>query len=239
MKLFVRAILLFILTPLYIDAQELNSKLEIADSLFDNRRFTQSYELYQDIYRSGKATPAMLLKMAYSEEAQDNLGNAMIYLHDYYRFTSDEKVLEKMQELAQVNAFVGYEVGEYQKFQKIVNANRYPIYAVLMLLAAVILLMIFRKYQKHQERSLSLLLSLVMVLALAIYALNFTAEKRKGIIMQDDVFIMTGPSAASELIEVVTQGHKVEVLDQQDIWVKINWRGTPAYIRESNIQALL
>lgn len=225
--------------PLSIDAQEFNSKLEVADSLFDNRRFTQSYELYQDIYRSGKATPAMLLKMAYSEEAQDNLGNALIYLHDYYRFTSDEKVLEKMQELAQVNAFVGYEVSEYQKFQKIVNDNRYLIYAVLMLLAAVILLMIFRKYQKHQERSLSLLLSLVMVLALAIYALNFSAEKRKGIIMQEDAFIMTGPSAASELIEVVTQGHKVEILDQQDIWIKINWRGTPAYIRESNIQALL
>lgn len=227
------------MTSLPLGAQELSVKLEVADSLFDNRRFTQSYELYKDIYRSGKATPAMLLKMAYSEEAQDNLGNAMVYLHDYYRFTSDDQVVAKMQELAQVNAFVGYEVSEYQKFQKIIEDNRYLIYTILVILAATILLMIFRKYQKHQERSLSLVFSLIMVLGLAVYTLNFTSEKHKGIIMQNNAFIMTGPSAASELIEVVQQGHKVEILDQQDIWIKIHWRGNPAYIRESNIQGLL
>lgn len=239
MKLFVRLFTLFLFGSLSAEAQDITTNLEVADSLFNNKRYTQSYPLYQDVYRSGKATSAMLLKMAFSEEAQDNLGNALYYLHDYYRFTSDERAVEKMAELAQVNALEGYEWTEYQKFQKLIEDNRYLIYLVLVLLAGVILFMMFRKYQKHQERSSSLLISLVLVFLVAAYALNFTSEKSKGIIMKNDAFIMSGPSAASTLVEVVRQGHKVEIIDKQDIWVKIKWKGQSAFVRESNLKALL
>lgn len=239
MKLFKQLFFLFLTISLSTEAQSVSSKLDIADSLFENRRYTQSYELYKEVYNSGEATPAMLLKMAYSEEAQENLGNALFYLHDYYRFTADDKVLDKMNDLAQVNALQGYERTEYQKFQKVVEDNRFLIFLILTVLSSVILVMMFRKYKKHQERSMSLLVSLVLIAILAVYTLDFTSEKSKGIIMQNDAYIMSGPSAASELMEVVGQGHKVEILDQQDIWVEIKWKGKAAYIRESNIKELL
>lgn len=239
MKLFVRVILLFFIGSLSIEAQTVNTQLSVADLLFEARRYTQAYDLYKEVYHSGEATPAMLLKMAYSEEAQENLGNALFYLHDYYRFTSDEKVIDKMEELAQVNALEGYQRTEYQKFQEVLEDNRYLIFLILIVFSGVILLMMLRKFKKHQERSLSLILSLSIILVLGVYVLNFTSENGKGIIMQDDAYIMTGPSAASELIEVVEQGHKVEILDRQDIWVQIKWRGRSAYVRESNIKALL
>lgn len=239
MKLFARLITLLLIGTLSIDAQQVKPSLEVADSLFNSKRYTQSYALYQDVYRSGKATPAMLLKMAFSEEAQDNLGNALYYLHDYYRFTADEKVIDKMAQLAQVNALEGYEWTEYQKFQQLIEENRYLIYLVLITLAGIVLAMMMRKYQKHQERSFSLITSLALVLIVAVYVLNFTSEKPKGIIMKNDAFIMSGPSAASTLVEVVRQGHKVEIIDQQDIWIKIRWKGQSAFIRESNLKALL
>jgi len=239
LKLFKQLFFLFLTISLSTEAQSVSSKLDIADSLFENRRYTQSYELYKEVYNSGEATPAMLLKMAYSEEAQENLGNALFYLHDYYRFTADDKVLDKMNDLAQVNALQGYERTEYQKFQKVVEDNRFLIFLILTVLSSVILVMMFRKYKKHQERSMSLLVSLVLIAILAVYTLDFTSEKSKGIIMQNDAYIMSGPSAASELMEVVGQGHKVEILDQQDIWVEIKWKGKAAYIRESNIKELL
>ena len=49
---------------------------------------------------------------------------------------------------------------------------------------------------------------------------------------------MSGPSAGADLIEVVTEGHKVEIIDQTDIWVQIKWRSGRAFIRENNIQEL-
>ena len=50
---------------------------------------------------------------------------------------------------------------------------------------------------------------------------------------------MSGPSAAAELIEVVGQGHKVEILDKRDIWYEISWRGVRGYIRENNLEEIL
>ncbi len=239
LKLLLHLTFLFSIGILPTVSQSVNTQLSVADSLFESRRYTQSYSLYQEIYNSGKATPAMLLKMAYSQEAQDNLGNALVYLHDYYRFTSDDRVIKKMQDLAQVNALIGYEQTEYQRFQKVLQDYRYLIFLVLVAFSGIVLFMMFKKSQKHQERSFSLIISLVLILVVAVYILNFTTEENKGIIMQDDAYIMTGPSAASELLEVAEQGHKVEILDQQDIWVEIKWRGKTAFIRESNIKALL
>lgn len=227
------------MTPLTTEAQSVKTKLVIADSLFGARRYTQSLELYKDIYNSGDASPAMLLKMAYSEEAQENLGNALVYLHDYYRFTSDDKALDKMDELAQVNALQGYNETDFEQAEKVLNDFRYIIFVVLILLSSVVFFMMFRKYKKHDERSLSLATSFVLTLALAIYILDFTSENDKGIIMNNDTFIMSGPSAASELVEVVGQGHKIEVVGKKDIWIEIYWRGKRAFVRENNLQELL
>lgn len=239
MKLFKIIFFTLLLSSLTTEAQSVNTKLDIADSLFSARRYTQSLELYKDIYNSGNASPAMLLKMAYSEEAQENLGNALIYLHDYYRFTSDDKALVKMDELAQVNALEGYDETDFERAEKVLNDLRYVIFIVLVILSGIIFLMMFRKYKKHSERSLGLATSFVLTLALAVYILDFTSESDKGIIMNNDTFIMSGPSAASELIEVVSQGHKIEVLGKKDIWIEINWRGKRAFVRENNLQELL
>ena len=227
------------MTPLTTEAQSVKTKLDIADSLFGARRYTQSLELYKDIYNSGDASPAMLLKMAYSEEAQENLGNALVYLHDYYRFTSDDKALDKMDELAQVNALQGYNETDFEQAEKVLNDFRYIIFIILILLSSVVFFMMFRKYKKHDERSLGLATSFALTLALAIYILDFTSENDKGIIMNNDTFIMSGPSAASELVEVVGQGHKIEVVGKKDIWIEIYWRGKRAFVRENNLQELL
>lgn len=239
LKLFKYIFFVFLCYSVQADAQSLSGKLNIADSLFSARRYTQSLVLYKDIYNSGDASPAMLLKMAYSEEAQENLGKALVYLHDYYRFTSDEKVLDKMDELAQVNALVGYDESEFEKIEKVLHEFKYFIFLGLVIFSAIILLMMIRKFKKHQEKSLSLAVSLAFMLLLCAYVLNFTHESEKGIIMRNDSFIMSGPSAASELVEVVNQGHKIEVLGKKDIWVEIFWRGKRAFIRENNLEELL
>jgi hypothetical protein len=177
--------------------------------------------------------------MAYSEEALDNLGYALFYLHDYYRFTSDDKVLKKMQELAQINALNGYDKSEYEKFKGVLKDNQLTLVFILISLAFVILIMIWRKYQKHHEKSPGLTTSFILCLCLSAYILNFTDELRSGILMRNDILIMSGPSAAAELIEVVDQGHKVNITGQKDVWVEILWKGQKAFIRENNIEELL
>lgn len=223
-----------------IYSQEVANDLVEADSLFQERLYTQSLEIYEKIYNeTERATPAMLLKMAYSQEAMGNLSNALIYLHDYYRMTSDKEVLKKMKDLAQVNGLEGYETNDFQQFVKAIQDYDMLIMAVLLALNLLIISMIYRKMKKHQERSPGLAVGLVLVLALTFFFVNFTGPKEKGIVTSDNAYVMSGPSAAAELVEVVGQGHKVEIIGKSDIWYEIQWRGKRAYVRENNLNELL
>ena len=65
---------------------------------------------------------------------------------------------------------------------------------------------------------------------------NFSGLKPQGIISGANTYLMTGPSAGADLVEVVNEGHRVEIIDWQDIWVEIRWRGSTAFIRENNIK---
>ncbi len=221
-------------------AQGVATELNKADSLFSARKYTQSLRIYEEIYnRTSEATPAMLLKMAYSNEAMGNLGNAFLYLHDYFRLTGDEVVLDKMDALASVNGLEGYNPSEFEKAKKVVDDFKVQILGVLFALGLLILGMIYRKIKKHEAKSPSLAISLVIVLALVFYIVNLNTNKTNALIMQNNAYLMSGPSAAAELIEVVNQGHKVEILGKKDIWYEIKWRGQRAYIRENNLREIL
>ena len=221
-------------------SQSITNEIKEADSLFSARRYTQSLRIYEKIYtESQEATPAMLLKMAYSNEAMGNLGKTFLYLNDYYRLTADEDVLKKMEQLATVNGLEGYNMSQFEQAKKIVEDYKLQILGVLFALCILILGMMFRKIRKHNIKSPSLAISLVIVLALVFYVTNLNANKTRALVMQSNAYLMTGPSAAAELIEVVGQGHKVEVIGKKDIWYEIKWRGQRAYIRENNLRELL
>lgn len=221
-------------------AQSVTNDIKEADSLFAARRYTQSLRIYEKIYEeSQEATPAMLLKMAYSNEAMGNLGKTFLYLNDYFRLTGDEEVLKKMEQLARVNGLEGYDMSQFDQAKKIVEDYKLQILGILFAFSLLILGMIFRKISKHNAKSPSLAISLVIVLALVFYVTNLNSNKTKALVMQNNAYLMSGPSAAAELIEVVGQGHKVEVIGKKDIWFEIKWKGQRAYIRENNLHELL
>ncbi len=220
--------------------QSVTEDINNADSLFSARRYTQSLRIYEQIYEEQQeATPAMLLKMAYSNEAMENLGKTFLYLSDYYRLTGDEEVLKKMEQLASVNGLEGYDMSQFDQARKVVEDYKLQILGVLFAFALLILAMIFRKLKKHQTKSPSLAISLIIILALIFYTVNLNSNKTKALIIQSNAYLMSGPSAAAELIEVVGQGHRVEVIGKKDIWYEIKWKGRRAYVRENNLRELL
>ena len=58
--------------------QQENPDLTLPDSLFQAKRYTQSFDLYHEILFSyKKASPGMLLKMAYIKEGLGNYSEAL------------------------------------------------------------------------------------------------------------------------------------------------------------------
>ncbi len=230
----------FLLSLHPLVSQEVTSQIKVADSLFNARRFTQSLSIYEKVYEDQEqATPSMLLKMAYSHEAMGNLSSALLYLHDYYRFTGDENALKKMNDLAQVNGLEGYNLSQFDQAKKAVEDFKLQIIGFLFAFALLIIGMMFRKLKKHQSKSPSLALSLVIILGLIFYVVNLNSNKSYALIRESNAYLMSGPSAAAELIEVANEGHKVEILGKKDIWYQIKWRAGRAYVRENNLLELL
>src|SRR5687768_16146486 len=81
-------------------SQTSSFRLKTADSLFQAKRYTQSFEHYETILKQNQYTPSMLLKMAFIQEGLLHTGRAMYYLNLYYLSTNDKTALEKMNELA-------------------------------------------------------------------------------------------------------------------------------------------
>lgn len=231
--------ILFLTGTQLAQSQSVKSQLNTADSLFLSKKYTESLGVYDDILEStGKASPAMLLKMAYINEGLENFGEALYHLNNYYSITSDERALTKMRDLAATRDLEGYEANNLDYLLKFYNRYRLLFVAVFAALGLLILSMIYRQKKKHNKAAPTLGVALVLILVIGLYLTNFSGIKHKGIISSTNAYLMTGPSAGSDLVEVIGEGHKVEILSQQDIWVEIKWKEGRAFVRENNIKPL-
>jgi hypothetical protein len=221
--------------PLSLAGQQNKSPLTRADSLFQQKRFTQSFELYRSIFEQHQYTPAMLLKMAYIEEGLNRIAYSAYYLNLYYLATQDDAAQVKLDELSQKYRLEGYETGETDRL--FILYRQHEAKVTLALIALILFLFTFisvqrLRYQKQAHTTWGLL---IVVSLLFLAHLNFGAGQTKAIITKNNTYIMTGPSAGASVIAVVRDGHRVNIKGKKDVWVKVEWGDATGYIKETNV----
>ncbi len=230
-------IILFIFVILGADghAQVSSFRLQKADSLFQNKLYTQAFEQYQSILSNKEYTPAMLLKMAYIQEGLNQPGSALYYLNLYHLVSNDKAVVQKMEELAQKHNLDGYKSTDLDRVLLIYKTYREAItFGLGTLMLFVCSLAFYFKIRKN-EPIVGLFVT-VFVIAIAFFShLNFGEQLDTGIIMQPNTYIMSGPSAGASVVSIVSEGHRVEVVGKKDVWLKIIWNGQPAYIKQEHL----
>jgi hypothetical protein len=214
-------------------------RLMIADSLFAQKKYTQSFDLYQEIYTSNrKVSPAMLLKMAFVKEGLGDYSNALYYLNLYYLKSFDKKVLKKMENLAEEHHLSGYNYDDAEFF-----LNLYQKFQIQIDLLITSLLLLFLGILAYQKRRMGRISNLAgysyLVLLVALFIINnFGRERRQAIISNNNVYLMDGPSPGANVVDVVTVGHRVKILGQKDVWVEISWADKSAYVKEFNLKPI-
>jgi hypothetical protein len=223
-----------------LKAQESNSALARADSLFEQKRYTQSFVIYDSLLTTrSKVSPAMLLKMAYIREGLGDYSNALYYLNMYYLRTNNKRTLRKMEDIAKKYDLKGYQYTDFEFFMNIFY--RYYMQIVLSLGSLLILLvsyMIYKKRRLREKPGFSLFYT-VLILLILFYVVNFGKSYHKGIIIHPDTYLMEGPSAGSKLVAIAGQGHRLKVKGRKDVWVKVEWDDKEAYIRENNLLQIM
>lgn len=208
-----------------------------ADSLFEARKYTESFKLYEHILtQERQSSPGMLLRMAFIKEGLGNTTDALYFLNLYYLQTADKRVLGKMEELAEKKGLEGFEFSDWEFVQTIFYKYFYHLVLVLLSLAVLLMSLMFYQKFKNNARPIFVAGSLIVVLALLFYTLNYGKSYSKSLVSSSNTYIMAGPSAGAEVIAIVDKGHRVEVKGEQDVWNQVNWKGQYGYIKKSKLK---
>ncbi|MCU0383087.1 MAG: SH3 domain-containing protein, partial [Cyclobacteriaceae bacterium] len=158
------------------------------------------------------------------------------YLSLYFKTTNDFSVLEKQQSLADKHNLAGYQLSDSARLLWIVNSyGRYFSFLVLML-ALVLFLVQVGLYKKR--KSLVFPVMLIFLVGSSLVLNYLTKPTEQGIIIASKTFAMDGPSGAANVVTQVTPGSKVEVLDRNDIWVKVSLNDKFFYVRYDALQII-
>jgi hypothetical protein len=216
-------------------SQTSSHRLRTADSLFQTKRYTQSFQHYEEMLKQNQFTAAMLLKMAFIKEGLLQIGESMYYLNLYFIATHDEAALDKMKELASKYNLEGYEASETDKLLTSYYDNYNNIsFAVLALLVLAFALTFFTRFRLRRKPVISF--ALVAFFGATLFIHLFYGERiQTGIITNSSTYLMTGPSSAANVIEIINDGHKVEVIGQKDVWLKIKWAGDVVYVKRNTV----
>lgn len=232
--------ILFILISAQLSARDqVDKALLQADSLFQARKYTESFEIYQHLLHQERlVSPSMLLKMAFIKEGLDDYTQALYYLNLYYLQTADKKALTKMEELAKKKDLKGYEFNDLEFFKTIFFKFFNEIVLVLLSLSLLLMALMLYKKKKTEQRPLGLAIAVVIVLGLLFYSLNFGKNYNRGIITQNNTYLMEGPSAGSEVVTIISKGHRLPIEGQKDVWTRTEWDGNEVYVKQDKIKQI-
>lgn len=212
------------------------SEINSADSLFLNQQYTQAFDLYQDLYDQGIASPAMLLKMAFISDASDDYSNALFFLDQYYKLTADREVVVKIEELAAQYDLMGYRYSDTNYFLSLVNKYRLQLSALFGALVLMLFVYIYRKAKLGEAAYVAGVLLLFVAFGLN-RLISFELDGH-GIIVSDATLLRSGPSAGAEPVVMVSKGHKVKVMKSDEVWTKIAWEGEVVYVRNDKLKLI-
>jgi hypothetical protein len=220
-------------------AGPLDESLHIADSLFAAERFTQSYEIYSEIFGTGrKYSPAMLLRMAFIQEGLGNYDRALYYLDLHYRRTYNTLTLQKMEELARQRNLSGYAYSDTQFFLTLYNKYRRQVHLILLSALFLMLSTLFWYRRTRGSRPIGGIIVFILLSGLLMYLNNTAGQIPQAIIREPKTPLMNGPSAGAGVIEIAGRGHRIDVIGKTDVWVKIRWQDGVAWVRENNIEMI-
>ncbi|WP_460922896.1 SH3 domain-containing protein [Pontibacter brevis] len=206
--------------------------------MFQKQHYTEAFDLYEQILQEQLYSPQMLLKMAYIKEGLRDYTGAMYYLHLFYTKEPSRSVLRKMEELAQAHRLQGYEYNDLQFFKTQFSKHYMRILELMLLAAVVTATVIFFRWRKGHRFSKPFQIGFTLYLLFILYYINFLNLGDAGIIKNNHVAIMSAPSAGGSWLATATEGHKVPIRGEQDIWYEIEWKGQKAFIRKSNLLEL-
>lgn len=209
--------------------------LRRGDSLFAAQRFSDARSAYRDAFFFQKATtPADLLKLAFLEESMDDKVMSIFFLHQFYLFRPNVAVKSKIEDMASQSKLSGFSIDEADYAYFLYRVYGPYLAAGLLSMAIFIFCIVIARTVKKIPLGYSPVFTFIFLLA-AGYLYNFHIPYKRAVLAEDKIFLMSGPSAGSSVVDVLSRGHRVEWVEQNDIWYQVKWNEKRGWVKKSDL----
>ena len=205
--------------------------LRLADSLFNTGQYTTALPAYkQQIWQRRRASPQLLLKMAYAQQQLGHYPAALLYLSLAQARQPRVSTWRQMTSLATQHRLMGYPATWQQELR--VQAQRYYYPGLQVLLGGALIAAIWLLWRRGQREAW---LSYAAYLTVLGAYLHYLQPKPAGLVARSGAALMAGPGAGAAWLSTATLGDRLPVLGRQDIWYRVQWQQREAFVRAADL----
>lgn len=207
-----------------------------ADSLYARNRFEQARQAYETaLLRGQDSNPIVFLKLAELYERQHRDADALHCLNRYYEVRPSTAVLQKMNQLAAEHDWVGYELSDFNLLVLLYKQYGDYLIGVMLALAAYVFVVLLLKKYKHQYILPRHKLIFLLYLSGMGILVNLPENYAVAIVRAPKAVLRTDPSAAAPVADAVGLGNRLNVLGNDDVWLRVVWDNQFTYVRQSDV----
>ncbi|MCC3151998.1 hypothetical protein Q3A66_18725 [Hymenobacter sp. BT770] len=184
----------------------------------------------QQVWQERRASPELLLKLAYAQQQLGHYPAALLYLSLAQAREPRVHTWRQLASLAAQHRLVGYPATWQQELR--VQAQRYYYPGLQALLAGAVVGAIWLLWRRSPRTAW---LGYAACVGLVGIYLHFLRPKPAGLVARAGTVLMAGPSAGAAWISTAAIGDRLLVLGRQDIWYRVRWQQREAYVREADL----
>ena len=172
--------------------------------------------------------------MAFIKEKANDIPATLYYLQLYYTKHADERVLQKIIDMAENNKYKGHKPSDLQYlFFLFQQYSSIGIAFMLFFVGGIGGILWVRGRKGFDILFPTILVSFIALFYL--YLLDFWKPAFPAIIKTQKAMAMDAPSAGASQLDLIERGTCVQVLNKHDIWLKVLYEDKIMYVRENNV----
>lgn len=207
-----------------------------ADSLYKTDNFSQAEVLFEQALPSiEKPATTLFLKLAFIKEKKGDFLKTLYYLNKAYQQEPNEKILSKLNEIAQLHELKGYELNDFNFLILFYKKYSGFLIGTMLILGIYIFYVLFTKRYKRHYTPFNQKIFLLIYLSGVALLLNLPDKYHQGIINHDGVLLRAEPSSVAPVVEMIDRGHRLNLIGGTDIWRRVYWKDKFLYLKESDI----
>lgn len=236
LKISKKILLFFALFLQVTDSKAQKNLAEKADSLFSYKKYEEAAIVYKSLLKAGQVNRKnAFLKLSYIYENSGDYPQALYYLNNYYNLNPGDKVFDKMNQIALENKYSGFDRTDLNFLLMLYQQYFNYLVIFLVIVALYIFWILVRKKYFHQGVSGRNIAIILLYLVFLLGLINAPGNYKSGIIKSKRAYLRTQPTAAAAIEGFITEGNKLNVLGQDDIWLKVLWKRKLVFIKRSDL----